>query len=233
MSSKLSVVITGHSFVARLDNALIMERPAGCIVPQQQLTPVQLRVDDLFNNIYIEGLAGAKVTSLTHAVDLTGSRRPNVVLFIAGSNELCDLGADPRNFCQELVLSTSGCTMGVHPEVHANTSPWKVSGTTDRGILSRYRSGVRTASTTHPFTQIPQVPSQCQEVPVSSGRRTQESLSQLNRAGRPVRCQSPLGSHNGSCCSCTTFSRAHGAGALITKEAPPCSDGSLGTTLGI
>ena len=37
---------------------------------------------------------------------------------------------------------------------------------------------------------IPQVPSQCQEVLVSSGRRTQESSSQLNRAGRPVRWQS-------------------------------------------
>ena len=96
MSSKLSAVIIGHSFVARLDNALIMERPAGCIVPQQHLTPVQLEVDDLFNNIYIEGRAGAKVTSLTQAVDLAGSRRPNVVLFIAGSNDLCDLGADPR-----------------------------------------------------------------------------------------------------------------------------------------
>ena len=87
MSSKLSAVIIGHSFVARLDNALIMERPAGCIVPQQHLTPVQLEVDDLFKNIYIEGRAGAKVTSLTQAVDLAGSRRPNVVLFIAGSND--------------------------------------------------------------------------------------------------------------------------------------------------
>ena len=29
------------------------------------------------------------------------------------------------------------------------------------------------------------------------------------------------------------LSRAHGAGALIEKEAPPCSGGSLGTTLGI
>ena len=34
-------------------------------------------------------------TSLTQAVQLVGSRRPNVVLFIAGSNDVCDLGADP------------------------------------------------------------------------------------------------------------------------------------------
>ena len=103
MSSKLSAVIIGHSFVACLDNALIMERPAGCIVPQQHLTPVQLEVDDLFNNIYIEGRAGAKVTSLTQAVDLAGSRRPNVVLFIAGSNDLCDLEADPRQVATDLL----------------------------------------------------------------------------------------------------------------------------------
>ena len=29
------------------------------------------------------------------------------------------------------------------------------------------------------------------------------------------------------------YSRAHGAGALIEKKAPPCSGGGLGTTLGI
>ena len=83
----------------------IMECLAGCIVPQQQLTPAQLTVDDLFNNIYIEGRAGAKVTSLTQAVDLAGSRRPNVVLFIiiTGSNDLCDLGADPGQVATDLL----------------------------------------------------------------------------------------------------------------------------------
>ena len=104
MSNKLTGVIIGHSFVARLDNALIMERPAGCIVPQQQLTPVQLEVDDLYEHIYIEGRSGAKIGSLTQAVDLTGSlRRPNVEMFMAGSNDLCNAGADPRQVATDLL----------------------------------------------------------------------------------------------------------------------------------
>ena len=104
MSNKLTGVIIGHSFVARLDNALLMERPAGCIVPQQLLTPVQLEVDDIYKHIYIEGRSGAKIGSLTQAVDLTGSlRRPNVVMFMAGSNDLCDAGADPMQVATDLL----------------------------------------------------------------------------------------------------------------------------------
>ena len=90
MSNKLTGVIIGHSFGACLDNALIMECPAGCIVPQQQLTPVQLEVDDLYEHIYIEGRSGAKIGSLNQAVDLTGSlRRPNVVMLMVQDRTIC------------------------------------------------------------------------------------------------------------------------------------------------
>ena len=104
MFNKLTGVIIGHSFVTRLDNALIMECPAGCIVPQQQLTPVQLEVDDIYKHIYIEGRSGAKIGSLIQAVDLTGSlRRSNVVMFMVGSNDLCDAGADPMQVATDLL----------------------------------------------------------------------------------------------------------------------------------
>ena len=58
-----------------------MERPSGCIAPQQQLTHVQLEVDDIYEHIYIEGRSGVKIRTPNQAMNLTGSLwRPNVVL---------------------------------------------------------------------------------------------------------------------------------------------------------
>ena len=71
---------------------------------------------------------------------------------------------------------------------HKRFLEWR-TGESSPGIAVEFgRHPPRTPSW---FARIPQVPSQCQEVPDSSGRRTQQSSLQLDRAGRPVRWHGP------------------------------------------
>lgn len=112
MNRRYSGLILGHSFVARLRSAVQLE--CGTAMSLCTAAPVFLKLEKRFKTIDIRGRSGANVKDMILFINEIGNRRPDVVIFDVGSNDLCScsVDCDAKQIAQNLVSLGNLLTIG-------------------------------------------------------------------------------------------------------------------------